>query len=366
MNSDLRREIAQTAEKFAARHLAPAAAAIDHAAPAFPAEIFRHGVDAGFDRFVLPESAGGAGGELADLSGLIQTLARTCAGCAMVFGAQAATLHALCAGGDADGPAARLLAASLPVGVVFPEPLDADDFDAPAAAEADGAWRLTGWAGLVANAAPDGFVVVFAKGADGRPLALLLDAVDLGAQLGPPEPTLGLRAMPLREVTFADFAASPSALLATGRPATDLGRALLRDWSLVVAAAAAGAAAQACRRTYEYAAERYQGGKQIIDHSHLRSLLGRMTADAAAADGAALRAAARPDDLTAALAAKMTASDAAVRVCTDAVQLLGGYGYMRDFGVEKIMRDAAALSLLPVSNARAELLIAALEKDKRA
>ena len=49
-------------------------------------------------------------------------------------------------------------------------------------------------------------------------------------------------------------------------------------------------------------------------------------------------------------------------VCTDAVQILGGYGCMRDYGLEKAMRDAAVLALLPISNIRAELLIAALQR----
>ncbi len=63
---------------------------------------------------------------------------------------------------------------------------------------------------------------------------------------------------------------------------------------------------------------------------------------------------------------KLFASDVAMKVTVDALQIFGGYGYMRDYGVEKAMRDAAVLSLLPLSNARAELLITALEKERLA
>jgi alkylation response protein AidB-like acyl-CoA dehydrogenase len=102
----------------------------------------------------------------------------------------------------------------------------------------------------------------------------------------------------------------------------------------------------------------------IIDHSHIRNILGRMKADAVTCWGAVSHLAEEETDLVAALGTKVSVTESAVRVCTDAVQILGGYGYMRDYGLEKAMRDAAVLSLLPVSNARAELLITAIEKER--
>jgi alkylation response protein AidB-like acyl-CoA dehydrogenase len=102
----------------------------------------------------------------------------------------------------------------------------------------------------------------------------------------------------------------------------------------------------------------------IIDHSHLRNLLGRMRADAAASWGAVSHLASETSDDVAALGIKVSVTESAVRVCTDAVQVLGGYGYMRDYGLEKTMRDAAVLSLLPLSNARAELLITSIENER--
>jgi len=101
----------------------------------------------------------------------------------------------------------------------------------------------------------------------------------------------------------------------------------------------------------------------IGDHSHMRTILGRMAAEATAARGVVAHAAATPDGRTA-LAAKAVVTDTAVRVCTDAVQVLGGYGYMREYGIEKAMRDAAVLALLPISNAAAELLIAETDRER--
>lgn len=102
----------------------------------------------------------------------------------------------------------------------------------------------------------------------------------------------------------------------------------------------------------------------IVDHSHLQNIFGSISVLAGAAAGAVLHASEYPDDILCALKAKAFATDSAVKASTDAVQLLGGYGYMRDYGLEKIMRDAAMLSLLPVSNARAEIMIAIAEKEK--
>jgi alkylation response protein AidB-like acyl-CoA dehydrogenase len=113
-----------------------------------------------------------------------------------------------------------------------------------------------------------------------------------------------------------------------------------------------------------YAAERYQGGKMIIDHTHVRAMLGGMSAGVASSAGSVYHAASRPDDTILAIATKKTVTDCAARTCTEAVQVLGGYGYMRDYGIEKMMRDAAVLALLPVSNPRCELLLAAMEKDR--
>jgi alkylation response protein AidB-like acyl-CoA dehydrogenase len=132
--------------------------------------------------------------------------------------------------------------------------------------------------------------------------------------------------------------------------------------SLAVAAAASGVMADAYERALRYAAERYQGGRMIIEHSHLREILGTMSA-AARSSAALVREAARdPDDADQALAVKIAVTEQAVSTCTDAVQVLGGYGYVRDYGVEKSMRDAATLSLLPMSNIHARLLLAAQDE----
>ncbi|NLH48306.1 MAG: acyl-CoA/acyl-ACP dehydrogenase [Myxococcales bacterium] len=354
-------EVEQTAARFAARHLAPAAADVDHADPAFPAAVFALGLEAGFDRFMLPESAGGYGFTLAELGALVAVLARTCAGHAAVFGVHAAIVAAM---HEAGGPAAELLtrvfSSGWPLAVAIPEPLSPHDFETEVAIDARRS--ATGRAGLAINAAPHGFAVAFAKDENKTPLAFLAPADQSGVVVGPAEFTLGLRAMPLAELSFADWPLPAEQVIGAGDAALAFYRTLLRYLAYTVSAAALGTMQAARRQALAYMAQRYQGGRMIIDHSHLRQILGAMTAAEIAAAGALAQAAARPDWFTA-LGVKAFATDAAARLAADAVQLLGGYGYMREYGLEKRLRDAATLALLPISNPRAELLLAAMEKE---
>ena len=115
---DLVREVERTAARFAARHIEPVADEVDHGEPAFPGEVFGHGLEAGFDRFVLPESVGGQEFGLEALCSLVGTLAQTCAGHAMVFGTHAAALRGLHdVLGDAEGMLEPVLSAGRPIAV---------------------------------------------------------------------------------------------------------------------------------------------------------------------------------------------------------------------------------------------------------
>ena len=361
IDRSLENEVILTARKFAARHIAPVASDADHSGPAFPAEVFAKGIEAGFDRLALPENSGGSGLGMNEVGLLIETLARTCAGHAMVFGVQAAvtnSLREICAE-EPGGIAREMVASRRPIAPALPEPLSGMDFDAGFTIAEKGTGFLVSGERLVVNAAPSAAILAFAKDPDGALSAILLDVPGLDS----PEPALGLRAMPIVLLRLEDYNVPRDRVIARGPAATDLASGLLRGLCLVASAAASGVMSAACRKAYAYTAERYQGGKMIIDHSHLRSILGGMSALAKASEGAVRDAAARPEDLLSALGTKAAVTGNAVKVCTDAVQVLGGYGYMRDFGLEKMMRDAAVLSLIPISNNRAELLMAAIEKE---
>ena len=335
-----------SAERFAARYVAPRAADADHGQPGFPSEMFAQGVMAGFDRLLLPEAAGGADMTPSDLCALVHTLAKSCAGHALVVGVHAASIAALHAcGADA---VQEVIQASVPLGVVYPNP-------SPGGAGFEPSWDGEPiWA---INAASGGFVLRFDAGGEGEPQARI-GRLEANAMLEP-EPALGLRALTLVDVTRAGVHWNT---LVSGQAANELYLRLGAGLCRAVAAAAAGLAEQACDKAIEYARERYQGGRLIVDHAHVRALLGAMQAQAFSAAAAVQLAARRPASVEAAIEAKIAATDAALRCATDAVQVLGGYGYMRGYGLEKAMRDAAVLTLLPISNLRAEMLSTALRR----
>ena len=354
------REVLRSAATFAARHLDKAAAPADHGDPRFPAEVFARAIEAGLDRLAVPEAAGGNGLDLATLCGVVQALSRACAGHAAAIGVHAAALGALAevAGG---GPIKEILDTGRPLGVALPDPVTVAEFHAALELErsAGGDAIVTGGPVTVVNASPAGFVLAFAKTGAGVPVAVLLET---GGDL-PLERTLGLRAMPLASPAFDRRPAPASRVVAEGTKALDLHQALLRNICLVSASAAAGVAGSVAEKALAYARDRRQGGRPIAGHSHLRGILGRISAEASGARGAAGHAAAEPGIATA-LAAMATVPRAALRACTAAVQVLGGYGYMREYGLEKAMRDAAVLTLLPVSDAAAELLLAGHESTR--
>ena len=363
-------EVEQTSVKFASRHIEPVAMEADHTDPCFPGEVFARGVEAGFGRFVLPEDAGGYGFHMVELCALVKALAGTCSGHAMVFGVHAAAVKSLFDACRSGSPKLieKVLDSPRPIGIAMADPLSLNDFETELTANQGGrdeGYQLSGKGGLAFNADPSGWFVAFAGTSAGVPLALLLQSGDGALLCDEPEVTLGLRAMPMAELNLDGHQATRSQVIAEGEPAARFYRSLIHNLCMVTAAAAAGLMKSAFKKALTYAGERYQGGKMIIDHSHLRSILGDMSAGVTVSEGAVFHASSGPSDLLAAMGTKVSVTECAVKTCTNAVQILGGYGYMRDYGLEKAMRDAATLALLPISNARAELLIAELEKEKR-
>jgi alkylation response protein AidB-like acyl-CoA dehydrogenase len=149
-----------------------------------------------------------------------------------------------------------------------------------------------------------------------------------------------------------------------GEPGAGLGMALeaLDSGRLGIAAIAVGVAQAALDHAVRYARERQSFGRAIIDHQGLGFLLADMAAAVASAratvlDAARLRDRGRPFSRAAAIA-KLVATDAAMRVTTDAVQVLGGNGYTRDYPVERLMREAKVMQIFEGTNQIQRMVIA--------
>jgi alkylation response protein AidB-like acyl-CoA dehydrogenase len=182
-----------------------------------------------------------------------------------------------------------------------------------------------------------------------------------GVSAAPPEHKMGMRSSRTAQVHF-ESARVPAAQL-IGEPGQGFRIALgaLDAGRLGIAACATGVAQAALDCAVDYARTRIQFGRPVIDFQGLQFMLADMATAVAAARALYLAAARRKDagqpyGQQAAMA-KLLASDTAMRVSTDAVQVLGGYGYVSDFPAERLMREAKVLQIVEGTNQIQRLVI---------
>ncbi|WP_329079362.1 MULTISPECIES: acyl-CoA dehydrogenase family protein [unclassified Streptosporangium] len=182
-----------------------------------------------------------------------------------------------------------------------------------------------------------------------------------GLSFGAPERKMGMKSSPTAQVRFDGVRLAPEALLGSEGEGFRIAMAALDGGRLGIAACAVGVAQAAFETATAYAAERRQFGSRIIDFQGIGFMLADMATQIAAAralylDAARLRDAGRPYGTRAAMA-KLFATDMCMKVTTDAVQVLGGYGYVEDFPVERHMREAKVLQIVEGTNQVQRLVI---------
>ena len=182
-----------------------------------------------------------------------------------------------------------------------------------------------------------------------------------GLSAAPPEHKMGMRSSTTAQMRF-ESARVPAANL-IGEPGTGFRIALgaLDAGRLGIAACATGVAQAALDCAVGYARARIQFGRPVIEFEGLQFMLADMATGVAAARALYLAAARRKDAGLAygrqAAMAKLLATDTAMRVTTDAVQVLGGYGYVEDFPAERLMREAKVLQIVEGTNQIQRLVI---------
>ncbi|VVD94559.1 acyl-CoA dehydrogenase [Pandoraea pneumonica] len=212
----------------------------------------------------------------------------------------------------------------------------------------DGKWVLNGNKQFVTNGKRAAMAIVFAvtdPAAGKRGIsAFIVPTNTPGFEVGPPEHKLGIRASDTCPITLVDCAVDDDALL--GEPGQGLKIALsnLEGGRIGIAALALGVARAAFEAALRYSGERQQFGKPIREHQSIANMLADMTTRINAArflilHAAALRTQGLPC-LSEASQAKLFASELAEWVCTHAIQIHGGYGYLQDYPVERLYRDA--------------------------
>ncbi|MEV6598101.1 acyl-CoA dehydrogenase family protein [Actinoplanes sp. NPDC051346] len=220
-------------------------------------------------------------------------------------------------------------------------------------------WVLNGVKRWITNAGVSEYYTVFAvtdPTARSRGIsAFVVEKSDEGVSFGAPEKKLGIKGSPTREVYFDNVRIPLDRMI--GAEGTGFATAMktLDHTRVTIAAQAIGIAQGALDFALGYAKERRQFGKPIADFQGLQFMLADMGMKLEAARQLTYVAAGKSErgdaDLTYfGAAAKCFASDAAMEITTDAVQILGGYGYTRDYPVERMMRDAKITQIYEGTN----------------
>ena len=220
-------------------------------------------------------------------------------------------------------------------------------------------WVISGSKKWISNAGFSEFYTVLAQtdptlGAKGI-TAFIVEKSDDGVSFGAHEKKMGFRGSPTREVYFDSVTISDDRRIGAIGSGFALAMQTLDHTRITIAAQAVGIAQGAFEVATDYAHERKQFGKAIFDFQGIQFMLADMAMNIAAARqltyAAAVKSERGENDLTFfSAAAKCFATDVAMKVTTDAVQVLGGYGYVSDYPVERMMRDAKLTQIYEGTN----------------
>ncbi len=353
---------------LAEEKIAPRAAAADENEE-FPEDSYKDLVAADFHAVHVPEEYGGAGADALAAVIVIEEVARVCASSSLIPAVNKLGTVPLLLSASKELKAAYLPAVARGE-AMFSYALSEAEAGSDAAAMrtravADGdSYVLDGVKTWITNAGISEFYTVMAvtdpsAGARGIS-AFVVEKSDEGVSFGPKEKKLGIKGSPTRQVILEGVRIPASRMI--GEPGTGFKTALatLDHTRITIAAQALGIAQGALDFAIGYVKERRQFGKAIGDFQGVQFMIADMAMKLEAARQLTYAAAAKSElamhgtpvkDLTFfSSAAKTAASDAAMEITTDAVQLLGGYGYTRDYPVERMMRDAKITQIYEGTN----------------
>jgi alkylation response protein AidB-like acyl-CoA dehydrogenase len=375
MSADLRdvRAIREAVRAFADESVRPRAAEIDRTGE-FPTDLVKLMRER--ELFGLPfagEHGGTGTGSLVFLE-VVAELARACATTALTLALQETGSLAIKLAGSPEQQARylpRLASGEWLCAYALTEP-EAGSDAANLRTEArrlGGGYRITGTKCFISNAGVAGLYTVFAatdRSARHRGIsAFVIEAETSGLEITRVEEKMGLRGQPTGELTLSDCVVPEANRLGAEGDGFRIAMRVLDHSRPGIAAQALGIAEGATEYALDYALDRVTFGQPIVKHQLVAAMLADMHTRCAAARGLVERVGRLLDEgvdgpaLTeAAAVAKLFASDAAVAVTTDAVQVLGGYGYLRDYPLERMLRDAKVTQIYEGTNQIQRLVIA--------
>jgi alkylation response protein AidB-like acyl-CoA dehydrogenase len=348
--------------------IAPRAADIDRTSE-FPWDVYEALVKADFQAVHIPEAYGGAGADAIATAIVIEEVARACASSSLIPAVNKLGTVPLMLAASEDVKA-RYLTPVARGEAMFSYALSEPEAGSDAAAmktravPTDSGYVLNGVKRWITNAGVSKYYTVMAvtdpsAGANGIS-AFVLEDGDPGFTFGAPEHKLGIKGSPTRELYFDDCAIPADRLIGAEGEGFRIALRTLDHTRITIAAQALGIAQGALDYALGYVRERKQFGRPVADFQGLQFMIADMAMKLEAARQLTYAAAAKSEramagekirDLTFfSSACKCLASDVAMSVTTDAVQLLGGYGYVNDYPVERMMRDAKITQIYEGTN----------------
>ncbi|MFI8998803.1 acyl-CoA dehydrogenase family protein [Streptomyces sp. NPDC053542] len=367
--TDEARQLMTLVRDLAAREIAPTAAAEEEAGR-FPRELFTLLSESGLLGLAYAEEFGGGGQPYEVYLQVLEELAAARLTVGLGVSVHTLACHALAAYGTKEQRAEHLpamLGGGLLGAYCLSEPAagsDAASLTTRATRDGD-SWVLNGTKAWTTHGGIADFYTVLARtgGAGAHGITAFLVPGDAeGLSAAAPERKMGMKGSPTAQLHFDGVRIGDARRLGEEGQGFAIALDALDSGRLGIAACAVGVAQAALNEALAYVATRRQFGRPLADYQGLRFMLADMATQVTAGRSlylaaARLRDEGRPFTKEAAMA-KLFCSDAAMRITTDAVQLLGGYGYTADFPAERYMREAKVLQIVEGTNQIQRMVIA--------
>ncbi len=360
--NDEQRAYAGSAREFAVGELAPHAAHWD-AEAVFPKDALKAAGDLGFMGMYTPEAAGGLGMSRLDASLIVEELARGCTTTAAFL-----TIHNMatnmigkyCQPSVVDAWCPDLVAGTKLASYCLTEPgAGSDAASLRTRADRDGdVYRVNGSKVFISGAGDTDVLVVMTRTGDAGPrgiTALLIPADAPGVGYGKKEHKMGWNAQPTRMITFDNVEVPISQRLGAEGQGFAIAMEGLDGGRIHIATCSVGTAQQALEDATAYVSDRKQFGQAVGEFQNTQFKLADMLTELVAARQMIRLAASKldgndPQASTYCAMAKRFATDVGFRVCNDALQLFGGYGYIREYPLERYVRDTRVHQILEGTN----------------
>ena len=360
----------ETARDFAANEFAPHAAAWDRD-KVFPVDALRKAAALGFGGIYVSEDVGGSGLTRIDAALIFEALAAACASTAAYISIHNMAIwmvDSFAEGALRERLLPGLCSMELLASYCLTEPgsgSDAAALKTRAARDGD-AYVVNGSKAFISGAgSTDVYVTMVRTGGDGADgiTCLAIEKDSPGLSFGAQENKLGWHSQPTAMVNFEDCRVPAANIIGAEGQGFCIAMAGLDGGRINIAACSLGAAGASLEIAREHLLVREQFGRKLADFQALQFKLADMATGLEAARlmiyNAALKLdAGAPDTTQACAMAKRFATDAGFRICNDALQLLGGYGYLMDHPVERHLRDLRVHQILEGTNEIMRVIIA--------